>query len=219
MDTSVLYQISYGMYIIGVNDNGRLAGCMVNTVTQVTSANPIIAININKDNYTYTVIEKTKQFSVSILSEDTDPRIIAQFGFHSSRDTDKFKDCRYTMEGDLPLVRENFCGGLLCDVISMIDMETHVVVCARLRDTVSGDYKNPMTYAYYHRVVKGKAPKNAPTYQEEKPAAQAVEKPAANDVRYVCEVCGWIYEGDITKEPDDFVCPVCGAPKSSFKKM
>ena len=35
----------------------------------------------------------------------------------------------------------------------------------------------------------------------------------------VCKVCGYIYEGDITKEADDYVCPVCKQPKSRFKRM
>lgn len=47
--------------------------------------------------------------------------------------------------------------------------------------------------------------------------------------KYVCNVCGWIYdpaEGVPDKDiapgiafedlPDDFVCPVCEAPKSEF---
>jgi hypothetical protein len=28
--------------------------------------------------------------------------------------------------------------------------------------------EKPMTYEYYHRVIKGKAPKTAPTYNEAK---------------------------------------------------
>ena len=50
--------------------------------------------------------------------------------------------------------------------------------------------------------------------------------------KYVCEVCGYIYDpakGDpdssikpgtsFDKLPNDWVCPVCGASKSEFKKM
>ena len=40
---------------------------------------------------------------------------------------------------------------------------------------------------YYHDVVKGKAPKNAPTYVEE-----IMEKSEAN--RYKCLLCGYIYD-------------------------
>ena len=34
----------------------------------------------------------------------------------------------------------------------------------------------------------------------------------------VCPVCGYEYVGDISQEPDDYVCPLCGQPKSVFKQ-
>lgn len=44
------------------------------------------------------------------------------------------------------------------------------------------------------------------------------KKTVADDTasRYVCSVCGYVYEGDINKEPDDFHCPVCGVDKTMF---
>ena len=49
--------------------------------------------------------------------------------------------------------------------------------------------------------------------------------------KYVCNVCGYVYdpaEGDpengvspgtsFDDVPDDWLCPVCGAPKSEFTK-
>lgn len=41
------------------------------------------------------------------------------------------------------------------------------------------------------------------------------EAPKAQE--YFCPVCGYVYEGDITKEDDTYVCPICGQPKSAFK--
>ncbi|MEG0469296.1 rubredoxin-like domain-containing protein [Amedibacillus sp. YH-ame10] len=38
-------------------------------------------------------------------------------------------------------------------------------------------------------------------------------------MKYKCTVCGYIYEGDITLENDDYKCPVCGAPKEKFEKI
>lgn len=37
--------------------------------------------------------------------------------------------------------------------------------------------------------------------------------------KYVCSVCGYVYDGEIPFEklPDDYVCPMCGEPKSSFE--
>ena len=34
--------------------------------------------------------------------------------------------------------------------------------------------------------------------------------------KYVCKVCGYVHEGELT---DDFKCPVCGAPASEFEKV
>ena len=71
-----------------------------------------------------------------------------------------------------------------------------------------------MTYAYYHNVIKGKSPKNAPTYIAE----EASDKTA--EAKYVCSVCGYIYDGDIPFEelPQDYKCPVCRQPKPAFVK-
>ena len=69
-----------------------------------------------------------------------------------------------------------------------------------------------MTYSYYHKVVKGKSPKNAPTYlpEEEGAPKQAVSK-------YVCQICGYVYEGD--ELPADFICPICKQGADKFKKV
>ncbi len=51
-------------------------------------------------------------------------------------------------------------------------------------------------------------------------------------MKYVCEICGWVYDpeqGDpdsgiapataFTDLPEDFSCPICGAPTSSFSPV
>ena len=79
-------------------------------------------------------------------------------------------------------------------MLSVADCETHGIVLARVVDAAMDSAPVPMTYEYFHTVIKGKAPKNAPTYQAEKKS----EKP-----QYVCSVCGYVYEGDLSKEPED----------------
>lgn len=41
------------------------------------------------------------------------------------------------------------------------------------------------------------------------------EEEATESVRFVCQICGYVYEGDTL--PEDFKCPVCGRPASDFK--
>lgn len=210
MDLSVLWKLSYGMYAIGTLDDERPTGCIVNTAIQITNENPMIAISMNKRNFTYEAIQATGKFAISILSEKTNQNVIARLGFSSGRDTNKFEgDFFEWMYFDgMPAVKENACGYIAADVLHVEDAETHAVILARVSNTMKGIDLAPMTYKYYHEVIKGKAPKNAPTYQKE----------TAKD-KYVCEVCGYVHEGDIADEPDDYVCPICKQPKSKFKKQ
>ena len=59
-----------------------------------------------------------------------------------------------------------------------------------------------------HQVKKLKSPKNAPTYVEEDTEET---KPI-----WICEVCGYQYEGDLMKEDDSFKCPICKKGKDKF---
>ncbi len=51
--------------------------------------------------------------------------------------------------------------------------------------------------------------------------AAPAEKPAAKkEAKWVCKVCGYVYDGDVPFEElgDDYVCPVCGVGKDQFER-
>lgn len=221
MNINTLNKLSYGMYVIATKYNDRNVGCFVNTVTQITAQNPIISVSVNKQNYTNEALKIGSKFSVSILSEETNPQVIGGFGFVSSRDTDKFAEIKYHVINELPVIDENTCGYLICEVLSIIDAETHNIFLARVLDAEELN-KNavPMTYEYYHKVIKGKAPKTAPTYIEE----EVTSNMNSEFAKYKCKICGHIYDEE--KEgvkfedlPDDWVCPLCKVPKTMFEKI
>lgn len=205
MDKKVLYDLSYGLYAIGVKDNSRDCGCIVNTVFQISSEGPIIALSMNKENYTWGLIEKTKRFSVSVLHENVDGNVIAALGFQSGKDVDKWDGLNYSHMFDLPIV-SNCASYMICEVKQVVDVHTHMLILAKVVEAEKVKDENVMTYAYYRNVKKGTAPKNAPTYQ------------ALKDM-YTCSVCGYVYDGpDFEKEPDSYVCPICKAKKEKFVK-
>ena len=85
MDTSVMFKIGYGLYVLTAKDDAKDNGCIINTVMQVTS-NPLqVAIALNKKNYTNEMIQKTRKFNLSILSEKADFEIYKHFGYQSGR--------------------------------------------------------------------------------------------------------------------------------------
>lgn len=210
MEMAALWKLSYGMYVVGVMDGERPTGCIVNTVVQITSDDPVIAVSMSKNNFTYSCIKKSGRFSVSVLSEKSNQNVIAKLGFTSGRDTDKFAGGDFAWEymDGLPVVSEKSCALITADVIAMQEVETHYIIMARVKDAKVVSDCLPMTYKYYHEVIKGRAPKNAPTYQE--------QEEVKGKETWVCTICGYVYEGDLTQEPDDYVCPICKKPKTVF---
>ena len=71
MNLKALHKISYGMYVVTSKMNGKLNGQIANTVFQITSEPPTIAVSINKQNLTHEFIKTSKVFGVSILSKET----------------------------------------------------------------------------------------------------------------------------------------------------
>jgi len=219
MNTATLFNLSYGLYIIGTKDEQKNIGCVVNTVTQATSKPITLTVCINKDNYTNECIKKSKEFSVSILSESTKESTFGLFGFHSSRERDKFAEVPFGLTPDgLPYIDEGTVGWLQCKVIDFVDNYTHTVFIAEVTDAENLCNEPPMTYAYYHNVVKGKTPPKAPSYAGNEDNAGDSESTASGS-QYVCDFCGYIYPGsaaEFEQLPDDYVCPICGVDKSYF---
>ena len=215
MDTTVLFKPTYGLYVVGCMDGDRPVGCTINTCFQVTSENPILAISLNKNNYTLDAIKRNKRFSLSIIAEESDTSVIGQFGFCSSRTVDKYADYGYDVVEGAPLVKGTFAGRLILDALTFVDNETHLLVMARLVETVKGE-GTPMTYDYYHRVVKGKAPKTAPTFVAERDGVK--EEPKAAKRRYRCNMCGYVAEFD-GEMPADYHCPLCRVDSSQFTAL
>lgn len=215
MDKKLFRDISYGVYIVTSTNN---TGCVINTLTQITSTNPVVSISLNKDNYTNQEIKKSRVFSVSILSEDTNESTIGEFGYKTSKEVDKFSKVKYENVDNIKIVTDNICGYLICNVKDIIDCGTHDLFIAEVSSAVKCENKKPMTYKYYHEELKGKSPKNAPTYIEEETTE------SNNSNKYQCIICGYIYDNDKEKIkfedlPDDWKCPRCGVGKDKFKKI
>ena len=229
MNNNVFRNLSYGVYVISTLDGERKTGCIANSVMQITSSPATVAVSMNHDNDTNRCIEKSGMFAVSILAETSSPMIITKFGFQSGRDVDKFADTDHAEKCGIPVVTDS-CGYIVCKVINKMETSTHTIF---LGEVIDGDFLSEapaMTYAYYHKVVKGQTPKNAPTYlsdnaagQEEKavqPAADVTSCEISEDKKHwVCKICGYIYEGETPFEelPGKYVCPICKNGKDVFE--
>ncbi len=227
MNVKALYKLGYGLYVVSSRNGDRLNGQIANTVFQITSEPPTIAVSINKNNLTHEFIKESKVLTASVLSQDTPLSFIGHFGFKSGRDIDKLEGINYKIgETQAPVVTDNTLAYLEARVIQELDVGTHTIFVGELVGADVLKEGEPMTYAYYHQVKRGTTPKAAPSYIEEK----KVEVIKAT--KYKCTVCGYIYDPELgdpdggikpgtpfEEIPDDWVCPVCGAAKSEFEKI
>ena len=227
MNLKALYRLGYGLYVVSSRKGDRLNGQIANTVFQITSEPPTIAVSINKNNLSHEFIKESRVFTVSVLSQNTPLSFIGHFGFKSGRDMDKLEGINYkTGETQAPVVTDNTLAYLEARVIQEIDAGTHTIFIGELAEAGVLKEGEPMTYAYYHQVKRGTIPKTAPSYIEEKKEA------TPEMAKYKCTVCGYIYDPELgdpdngvapgtpfEELPDDWVCPVCGVGKSEFEKM
>lgn len=198
MDMAAMYKLSYGLFVVSTNDNGKHNGCIVNTITQVTPQPNRVTVTINKQNLTHDMILKTNTFTASVLTESVPMDIFRRFGFQSGKDADKFAGISFQTDtlGNAYLT-EHVNAVISCKVISTMDMGTHTQFYADVIDCVQLNNEESVTYSFYQRNIK--------------PAPQPKAK------GYRCTVCGYVYEGDPL--PEDFICPLCKHPASDFIKI
>lgn len=212
MDSTAFFKLTYGLYVVSTTLNGKDAGCIVNTLYQVTAEPAKLSVTINKDNATEQMIEKSGRFAAVALTTSADMDLIGRFGFHSSRDTDKFEGYSVHRDAnDMPTITEHVAARYSCRVVNQLDLGSHVLFVGEVCEAENISELEVMTYSYYHQVKKGLTPKGAPSYQSE----QAQEK--SSETGFRCIVCGYHLESDTI--PDDFVCPICGMGKDQFKKL
>ena len=202
MDISAMNNISYGLYVLTASNGSFSNGCIINTMSQVTTSPNRVSITVNKSNFTHYMIRHSGKFNVSAIDESADFSLFKHFGFSSGRWENKFYRFTSIRAGNgIPYVSEHTNAYFSCEVVQTIDLGTHTMFIADVIDCRVLSEKPSMTYAYYHKNVKPK------------PEAKKIDD---GKVRYVCTICGYIHEGEL---PQDFVCPICKHGANDFKKL
>ena len=165
MDLTALFKMSYGLYVVSAADGDDRAACLINTATQVTAEPVRLTVAVNKDNYTAGVIDRAGAFTVCVVDETADMPYIGNFGFRTSADYDKFEKygCETSPVGS-PYSPEHICAVVSCKLIDRVDVGTHYIFVGEAVDAAKVGDQNPMTYSYFHSVLKGKTPPKASSY-------------------------------------------------------
>jgi flavin reductase (DIM6/NTAB) family NADH-FMN oxidoreductase RutF len=199
MDNKAMFNLTYGLFILTAKDGSKDNGCIVNTVSQVTVEPNRIVVAVNKNNYTHDIIKKTGEFNVSILTEKTTFDTFKHWGFQSGRNVDKTEGINFKRaQNGIIYIAEDTNAVISAKVVSTTDLGTHTLFLADVTDCEVLSDTPSVTYTYYQNNIKP-----APAPQKKK--------------GFVCNICGYIYEGDTL--PADFICPLCKHPASDFSPL
>ena len=199
MDNKALYNLSYGVYLLTANENGRDNGCIINTAVQVAENPARVSISVIKGNLTCEMIQNTGKFNLTALDNTVTFDLIRRFGMQSGRNVNKFEGLRtaFRAENGVLYLAEHSNMYLSCKVTQTLDLGSHVLFIGELDDAIVMENTPSLTYAQYHAEVKPK------------PAQKSEKK------QYVCSICGYVYEGE--EIPDDYLCPLCHHGKEYFE--
>lgn len=204
LDNKAIFNISYGLFVLVARQGDKDNACIINVAQQVTSDPLQIMICVNKQNLTHDMILRTLKFNLCPLSEEATMKPFQHFGFQSGKTVNKFAECKQELRTDngLLYLPKYINSVISCVVTKSINLGTHTMFIAMpLEAKVLSDSPS-ITYAYYQQHIKPK-PTNPQTIEP------------SNKKRWVCDVCGYVYEGD--ELPADFICPWCKHPASDFK--
>lgn len=200
MDKQALFKLGYGLYVLTVS-GGKDNGCIINTVMQVTDDPVRIMVAVNKNNLTHDILQYTKAFNISVLTEQSSFDLYRHFGYQSGKDVEKFQDyenCARSENG-IFYITAGTNAYLSGRVTETMDCGTHTLFLADVVEAqVLGEGKS-VTYENYHAHIKPQ-----PKQESEKTG-------------WRCKICGYIYEGE--ELPADFICPVCKHGAVDFEPL
>ena len=202
MDNKALYNLSYGVFVLGSCDGEKINACITNTCIQVASNPTRIAISVLNQNLTCNMIKSSGVFTLSVLDNSCKFDLIKHFGMQSGKNVDKFTDFAHeTDENGCPYIKQSVCSVLKCKVLSSTDLESHTLFIAEVQDAFIVSKNPPLTYADYQNKIK--------------------PKPAVNNEKKIigwrCKICGYEYMNP--ELPADFECPLCGHPAEDFEPI
>lgn len=219
IDNKAIFNISYGLFVLVARQGDKDNACIINVAQQVTADPLQLMICVNKQNLTHDMILRTLKFNLCPLSEEATMKPFQHFGFQSGKTVDKFAECETELrtENGLRYLPKFINSVISCVVTKSIDLGTHTLFIAMPMEARVLSDSPSITYAYYQQHIKRVGSGQLLVDSASGQALPTTHSALPTQKKWVCEVCGYVYEGD--ELPADFICPWCKHPASDFKPM
>ena len=200
MDKKAFYNLTYGLFLLTAQEDGRDNGCIINTAIQVANDPTRISIAVIKKNLTCEMILRTGVFNVSAITTQAKFDLFQRFGMQSGRDVDKFADFpdAARSQNGLLYLTQAANAFFSAKVTEHLDLGSHILFIGEVTDAAVLSDEPSCSYDYYRPHIKS-------------------EKQAEKKKGWVCTVCGYVYDGDPL--PADFICPWCKHGAEDFVRQ
>jgi len=153
MDEKSLFAIPCGLFVVGSRCEEGYAGCIVDAFIQSTAIPATVILCSQHQTRTNACVKAAGEFSVSVLSQDVDPFVVANFGFQSSRHIQKWDHVEHRFEHGLPVLRQA-AAWYVCKVLFAHELSTHTLFHCEVLEAESGA-GTPLSYGHYREHMKG----------------------------------------------------------------
>lgn len=206
MDTSAYKKLNYSLALVSTAADGKNFGCIVNSLHQATSSRPAkFTLSLNNDSATNAAIKASGVLAVTLLGKDVEDNVVNEFGYKSGRAVDKFASFPFeTDAASCPFLRDGMVARLSLKVTETVAIGSHTLFICEIVDAETLGEGDCLTVKEFE--TRGKdIPPVAPVYHQ-----------LDADAGWKCTVCGYVRLAEDI--PDDFICPICRAPRSKFVK-
>lgn len=152
MDDKALFAIPCGLFVVGTRCEEGFSGCIVDAFIQATAFPATVILCSQHQTRTNACIKSAGEFSVSVLREDVDPFIIANFGFQSSRHIQKWGHVSHRLHNGLPVLSD-VAAWYVCKVLFTHELATHTLFHCEVLEAEK-DAGVPLSYGHYREHMK-----------------------------------------------------------------
>ncbi len=144
-DIAALFKkITHGVYVIGAADNDQYNAFTAAWVMHVSFDPLVLAVSVNPNHSSYTMIQNSKVFSVNVLKKEQ-LEIAAHFGKPSV--SDKLADIKWHSDQTGAPILDDAMAFFECELINECEAGDHIIIVGRVvNGAVADPDASPLLY-------------------------------------------------------------------------
>ncbi|MBI4321331.1 MAG: flavin reductase family protein [Chloroflexi bacterium] len=137
--------VANGVFVVSAEHQGQVRGFTATWVSQVSYEHPLVMVSVSKDHDTYPLITGSRRFVVNILGA-RQREIATHFG-RKKADMSTVDSSYFREEGGrrMPVLRDALAY-LICDVVSVLEVEDHTIFVGKAADAAVQPDESPLLY-------------------------------------------------------------------------